>query len=629
MKKHISLLLSLCVSVTAHATCGVAPLFMPRSQGVNVARELSGLTNHIAIFDMEKFYGTLAVTPEFTRSFREEDIAQCLFGGDINCECSSIDVLGNDVTNRGSRSWLADYFALPTDFESSLSFKPRISNYLADIYLYLGLDEWVSGMFFFIHGPIVNTSWDLNFCENIIKEGTNDYPIGYFAPTVVERSRLRDSVLAYMQDCRGIDLGNNVFIEPLNFAKMSCKTKKETALADLRFALGWNFFQDEDYHVGAGLLAAAPTGTRPKGEFLFEPIVGNGNHWEFGGLLWGHLTFWRSECEEKFFSGWLQANITHLFSSRQTRFFDLKCKPMSRYMLAERMTTDVTLLLANVDENTLAGSTVPSNQFNKVFAPVANLTAQSVDVTVGVQADIVTMLTYTSCGFTWDVGYNFWARTCENICPNADCPPRLKNENWGLKGNAYVFGFTNQAFDTNPINTPVALSATQSTATIHSGTNVDLTTPSVIAANQNSVIDNRQWAVAGPSTGLGGALLLNEPGGLQTGTSKDPIILTCADIDYDGGSTKGLSNKIFTHFSYAWLDNEDWTPYIGVGGEIEFAQQNNDCKNQSCNTNPCANNNCSGSSCVSSGGCSTCDSDCMRCGISQWGVWIKGGISFN
>lgn len=624
MKKYIYLFLSMYAGYDINADCRPAPLFMPRSQGVNAARELAGLTNHIAIFDMEKFYGTLAVTPEFTKSFRESDIAECLFGSDLNCECPSIEVRGNDVTNRGARSWLADYFALPTDFESTLQFKPRITNYLADVYLYLGLDEWVSGMFFFIHAPIVNTSWDLNVCENITAEGTNNYPIGYFAPTTIERSRLRDSVLEYMQDCRGIDLGNNTFIEPLNFARMSCKTRKETALADLRFALGWNFFQDEDYHLGAGLLAAAPTGTKPKGEYLFEPIVGNGNHWELGGLLWGHITFWRSECEEKFFGAWIQANITHLFKSKQTRFFDLKCKPMSRYMLAERMTTDVTLLLANPDANTLANSSVPSSQFNKVFTPVANLTAQSVDVSVGVQADIVTMLTYTSCGFTWDLGYNFWARTCESICPNADCPARLKNENWGLKGNAYVFGFTDRAFDTTAINTPVALSATQSAATIHSGTNI---ATGGLAANQNSVIDNRQWAVAGTASPVADALLLNAPAGSQTGTSRDPILLTPADIDYESARTQGLSNKVFTHFSYAWLDNEDWTPYIGVGAEIEFAQQNNDCDKQFCNTSACASN-CTGVTCASLG-CSACDSDCMRCGVSQWGVWIKGGISFN
>ena len=115
----------------------------------------------------------------------------------------------------------------------------------------------------------------------------------------------------------------------------------------------------------------------------------------------------------------------------------------------------------------------------------------------------------------------------------------------------------------------------------------------------------------------------------RTGTSRDPVILSIADIDIEGSQTKGLSNKIFTHFSYAWLDNEDWTPYIGIGAEIEFAQQNGDCNKPSCNTNPCAANSCSGGSCFTTSGCSTCDTDCMRCGISQWGVWIKGGISFN
>lgn len=609
-------------TIHVQADCPVIQLFSPRGQEVDAARELVGLTNHICIFDMEKFYGTVAVTPAYYQSFNS-DITQAFFGNSLNtCQSPTIKISGSDVANRGSQDWLADYFGLPTDFESNLFFNPRISNYVLDFYVYLGLDEWLCGLFAFLHTPVVNTRWDLNFTECNITAGSNAYPIGYFAPTTVERSTLRNSFADYVSDCNGLDLGNDVFIEPLQYARMSSCSKSDTALADIRFAVGWNFLQDEDYHLGLGLLATAPTGSKPKGAFLFEPIVGNAHHWEFGGLLWGHVIFWRSECEEKFFAGWLQANITHMFKAHQYRFFDLNCVSNSKYMLAERMDTPVELLLANQAAGTFANSTVPSNQFKNLYAPVANLTRQEVDVSVGIQADIVVMLNYTSCGFSWDLGYNFWVKTCENITPNCSCPPRILNEKWALKGDAYVFGFTSGAIDSLPINSPVALSATESNATIYAGTNASST-----SSDPNPAIDNRQWAVAGASQ-VATVELLNAPGGTQTGTSKDPVILSVANINYDGARMKGLSQKVFTHFSYSWLDNEDWTPYLGAGAEIEFAQKNNFCEDATCNTNPCASN-CT-NSCSTTSTCFTCtQEDCHSVALSQWGIWVKFGVSFN
>lgn len=626
MKRLYIILVSLCIyTLNLKADCPVVQLFSSRGQEVNTARTLAGITNHICIFDMEKFYGTFNITPAYYRSFNS-NIDQALFGNSLlNCNYPHIKVSGSAVSNRGTQDWLADYFGLAPDFESELLFDPRISNYLLDFYLYLGLDEWLCGMFAFVHTPVVNTRWDLNFKECNVTTGIQGYPIGYFAPTAVSRAILHDNFQAYISDCNGIDLGNNVLMEPLQCARMSSCSKDDTALADIRFALGWNFFQNEEYHLGLGLIGAAPTGTKPKGNFLFEPLIGNGHHWEFGGLVWGHADFWRSECHEKFLSGWLQAEITHMFKAHQYRFFDLKCKPNSKYMLAERMTSDVNLLLANETVATTGGSTVPSNQFNSLYAPVANLTYQEVDVSVGVQADITVMLNYTSCGFSWDLGYNFWARTCEHITPNSSCSPRLLNERWALKGDAYVYGFTSDIIDTLPAGSPIALSATESGATVQQGTNAT----SMSAANTNPVIDNRQWAVAGANQAATVFLWSQPAGANQTGTSKDPILLTIDDIDYNGARTKGITQKVFTHVSHSWLDNEDWTPYLGIGAEIEFAQKNQYCKKITCNTNPCAAN-CTTDCTTSNPNCFSCtEEDCNSSALSQWGFWIKGGVSFN
>ncbi len=51
----------------------------------------------------------------------------------------------------------------------------------------------------------------------------------------------------------------------------------------------------------------------------------------------------------------------------------------------------------------------PTTVFNNAFTPVANITKINIDVNVAVNADIVAMFNYTSCGWSYDLGYNFWA----------------------------------------------------------------------------------------------------------------------------------------------------------------------------------------------------------------------------
>jgi hypothetical protein len=61
---------------------------------------------------------------------------------------------------------------------------------------------------------------------------------------------------------------------------------------------------------------------------------------------------------------------------------------------------------------------------------------------------------------------------------------------------------------------------------------------------------------------------------------------------------------LFGHISYAWLDQSDkcWMPLLGIGGEVEFGS-------------------------ASAGSASEC---CRAIrALSQWEVWIKGGIAFN
>ncbi len=178
-----------------YSSCALAvtPFFYPRSQSEDAARDLVGWTQLINLYDMCGVYGVVGFTPEYTRSFKPCNIAQTLFGldllssSDINCNlcdddtrCGFIKVSGSLVPNRGCTDWLADYFGLPTDYQSILTFEPRVTNLMIDLSFYLGLDEWVDGLYLRFHAPVVHTRWDLNFCEKVLDRGSSAYLPGYF-----------------------------------------------------------------------------------------------------------------------------------------------------------------------------------------------------------------------------------------------------------------------------------------------------------------------------------------------------------------------------------------------------------------------------------------------------------------
>ncbi|MCX5922152.1 MAG: hypothetical protein NTX86_02395 [Candidatus Dependentiae bacterium] len=617
-------------SQPANTPCAVAPQLLFRSQAVDAARELAGWAHHVNLFDQDKIYGSLSATVEYSQSFRSSRIAECLFGtNSCNNDCgATIKVSGSDVAERGANDWLADYFYLPTDFQSTLHFSPKIQNVVADLNFYLGLDEWACGLFFRMHAPINWTKWCLNYCETVTDAGVADYQEGYFTVSVDPRSNLLNNFSefaagkapAVFNDTDASSTGTaDVTFDGLCYAKFDrcCRTK--TRLADLSWILGYNFVNDEDYHLGVGIKVAAPTGNRPSATHLFDAVSGNGHHWELGAHITSHAMLWRCEDEDSSLGFYLDANITHLFNDNQTRTFDLKGKPLSRYMLAAKHTAPAVGLFTDAAATTLAAT-----QFAREFSPVANLTTRDVSVSIGVQGDVAAQLTYANRGWNVDLGYNFWGRSCEKFsrkdcssdcrsscssssdCKTA-CAATFAENTWALKGEAHVFGF-----HLNPAGDADALTVSDSNATINSGT---------VTSSANLEVNHA-------ANGYNGANSL-----LDAQISVPTEFITECDLDLVG--TRGISNKVYGHLSYNWLDCEDWAPYVGIGGFGEFGSNSGSC-NTGCSSSSDCNTGCSSSSssdckttCASSSSDCNTSSNCHKCALSQWGVWIKAGVSFN
>lgn len=612
------------------------PYLNYRSQGFNAARELVGWQSFINIPCEDDYYGAFSVLAEYGTSFDHQKITKALFGDTLLCneneKCLSMAIQGTKVVDRLDKALMAENFYLPTDFNAMVTFKPRIKNFIVDFNLYLGLDHICQGLYFRVHAPFCHTQWDMHMCEDVISSGTYNYDPGYFNDTYTPEDDANDptvyglandallhSFSDYIMRQGAITGVEGITYNPLENARIHEGKLSKNAVAELTAALGWNFFNCTDYTLGANVRAAAPTGTRPTGTWLFEPMVGQGKHWEAGVGLNARWACWRSCNEDHAIALYGDLNATHLFKTEQCRTFDLCVSPLSRYMLAMKFTDQPKNLGGLVPG--AANPQVPTYQFAKEFVPVANISTIPVYSTIGIQAELALKLAYTYCNWQFDVGYDFWCHSQEDICTR--CAPcsagGFKNNMYGLKGDAFTFGFASQPSAMAIQGTP--LSATESQATIFKGTNGWGHTTAVPGGtytwNQNPGIDNPLQAQQPGTTPL--FLETHEIGDNPAGgaaqwrivnTSINPQLLNEADLDINSARVAGMSNKVFGHIGYIWNNCRCYTPYLGVGGEAEFGV--NDCKK--CGTQCSDELENSYYSTVS---------------LSQWGVWIKGGVAFN
>jgi len=425
----------LCAAILCNSLClfSVTPYYSIRSQSENATRELvgAGWNTQINLCNYECWNGIFALTAEYSKSFRPRTIGTCLFGNQccfpyspdcpngcnpcLDNNLTAIRISGSQVTSRGPCDWLADYFGLPTNFVSAVTFEPEIENFILDCNFNIGFDPWCPGLFMRVDVPIVHTRWDLNFCECCARtlQGcacveapcSSDYWPGYFSSTVTSTNigipckNLVHCFESYVNGCEVIKDPNIVF-NPLCYARMSRTRLSKSGVADLRMALGYNFLCNENHHLGLSVRAAAPTGNRPEACYLFEPIVGNGKHWECGAGLSGSWIGWHSCDDEESLGIYCDATITHMFRTKQCRTFDLKCKPLSRYMLAAKFDEPVKDLLAAPSNTGLPDNPKkPSKQFVGIYAPVANLTTLQVDVRIKYQVDVALMLHFIEGNF--------------------------------------------------------------------------------------------------------------------------------------------------------------------------------------------------------------------------------------
>ncbi len=647
----VSCIAALVATFSHHAV--VVPYLAPRPQGADGVLENVGFLSYVNKFSMSDFYGGFMVTPCYEHTAQSYKIAQYLWCDAIardndytvgrSCPhkvLPTIKVYGTKVADRPSNALCAENFYLPTDFASHVTFDPSVRTATIDCNGYLGLDRWYPGLYVRIHAPLCSSRWRLGFRESVANAGVQPYDVGYFNDTFegdshspdvygINRSKLLASFADYIV-C-GSRLENSAYVtyEPLRYARI-CPSATKTCIADISAAAGLNFWMTDDYHAGLNFRVTIPTGNRPCADMLFEPIVGNGHHWELGLGATAHWCLARKRDDDDIRVGlYIDTYCTHVFRSFERRTFDVCNKPLSRYMLATLLAPESNNLNAGDDHVPVAA------QGARVFAPVANITTLPVEVSAQAHGECTATLVYNHHDFELDIGYNFWGRSCQKIVPRYDRDTPLTRGLWGLKGTSFSFGFP--ASSTQPGNFSVdsrgiALSATQSEATIFSGAD---DWPS-ITWNQNNGVDNPLDAYDDSNRHLythavGSDTPQQTFGWLEVKTSNPPAVLTPGDLDIPRASSLALAQKFFVYMSYTFSRCTDHEPYLGLGMSFELGQED-----ESFNCMECAESGCSrgaggpscSTSCCNPPGVACAPCECTRCALSYVQIFLKGGIAF-
>ena len=390
--RFVLLGLLVCISfgrLVANNTNGKT-FFAHRSQADNLARRIVG-EEFLLIEgdDCHRLQGVISVASEYTRSFDRNDLGTYFSFNKTPAMLFAGDEAPADIVEK--RDVRAEYFGLSSEFNSTVEFKPQVENVIVDVNLHFNLDCCVCGLYFDIGIPINWTRFGMNLEEDRKNAGTTiDLGQGVNNP----QSFSTNIIQAYKGKNGGVPIAGLIF-EDLKFARINGR-QTDTSVADLEFILGYNIFCNDCGHFGINFRVAAPTGTRPKGEFVFEPVVGNGKHIQVGGGISWHYIVWEDNCYEQSFSFWVEAEVHHFVEARQNRTFDLiKNGVGSRYIQLKKFE--------------------PDNTFTGTIIPAANVTTLVANVSVSAIGEAIIMFNYQRCGFLFDVGYGIWGRGKEKI----------------------------------------------------------------------------------------------------------------------------------------------------------------------------------------------------------------------
>jgi hypothetical protein len=272
-------------------------------------------------------------------------------------------------------------------FQSTISFAPRqkyIGVGLSYRHCFACNDDGSAKWWLELSAPIINVKNTMRLEETIINNGGGPTPT-----TGLDGAPHVGSMTAAFKQ-------NNWLYGKID---SSCEGMSKTGLADIEAMIGLNWHMTNCCFMSWYAGGVFPTGNRPNGVYVFQPIVGNNKH--FGVTYGSTLIYELWSCDDHQVEMRWDANSRYLFRNHQVRSFDLLGKPWSRYME----------MYANPNQAIAA--------FNVGTAETGvsgiNVLTRCVKVSPRFNVTLTTALTYHHCNWNVEAGYNFFARQAEKV----------------------------------------------------------------------------------------------------------------------------------------------------------------------------------------------------------------------
>jgi hypothetical protein len=432
MKKITGILLSLTIVASASATTHTNKTFlMPRDHNANLAMEMTTWHKQIRKIDEDQFKTLIQAVPFYQSSASDGDLGK-YFG----------------VTNRRSNGRLDDYIyvsnsasdrhlythdilmdcntetdavvAASNTFIQKIIFQPYQNSYGLRLDWHQKLDKLINGLYFEVNMPVVHVKHSMGYTnvysttQNLVSAST---PITFNGTAISLEDYLTGNVV---NDSTATTSHHQAALTHYKIHN----GQSQTGIADLNLVLGYNFLYQEDNHIGINVIFTIPTGNTPDGEYRWEPVVGNGGHFAFGLGFDSAFEIWKSNNKSLDLS--IAMNYKYLFESTEKRTVDFKYSN----------TTDFT----NQNTRVFWGPYVLGGSRGDTTAtPLANFLTQDLEITPGSQLDAMLMLSFNCGNWTFDLGYELYAKEEESL--------ELKHT-WstGTYGIASWYWDTNDAF---------------------------------------------------------------------------------------------------------------------------------------------------------------------------------------
>ncbi len=389
----IALALIACPLANAHAkTYSNRTFLMPRAPLYNMALEQSTWHHNLGNTTKTTHGASIQASTLYQHSINSKDLGKYFgyYAQNTNEFRDYINVV-NDATfaevDAKDATW-ASYIIHDSDTPSTnltekIKIHPSQEIFGTRLDFYTELSSLIKGLYIQHSLPII-----------AIKNSLRLTQIGNISPITIDDHPSSGKNLSDYFNGDVFDLNSPSGMQqyPLTHAKMG-SLKSRGGIADIETKLGFAFINQKNTFLKIGALATIQTGNRPTGEFIFDPVIGNGQHWEFGGFIDSKCKLWANNH----YSVSFLANASCLYG------------------------------LTNTEKRTIGiqkndGSPVPFSQYYAVgktlqrpLYPFANISTQDLEITPGVHCQALANLALTFKNIAIDFGYNLFAKQRENV----------------------------------------------------------------------------------------------------------------------------------------------------------------------------------------------------------------------